>query len=139
MTAPASRPAARPTLIHAILLVGSALLAAVLVGITAVRGPAAGSTWPVFFLYIPFFVAIPAVGVAFFLRQQCAPLGSGGSFDQWWSTEGAKALASWALLEGTAIVGAVFHMLTGNFLPLIVTGACLLLLALFGPDRLAQP
>ena len=139
MTGPASRPAARPGLVHGTLLAGSTLISVALVGFTAYRGPTGAATSPVFFIYFPFLFAIPAVGVAFVFRQLCAPQAPGTSLDQWWSSQGGKALACWGLLESTAIVGAMFHMLTGSLLPLIVTAAGLMLLALSGPDRLNQP
>jgi hypothetical protein len=127
MTQPDPGLAARARRIHAVLLGGSALISAILVGLTAIQGPALGA--PPLFAYAPFLVAIPAVGAAFLLQH---PRGTGS--EQWWAANFGKALVSWALLETTALVGAVFHFLTGSYLPLVITGASLLLLVLSRPD-----
>jgi len=129
--------AARANLIHTVLLIAAALITAVFMALPSAFCPALGPR--LWLSSVLFIVAVSCVGAAFVLQQRCAAPSPPASADQWWAANFDKALVSWALLESSAGVGAIFHFFTGSYQPLVVSGAALLLLALFGPQGMIRP
>jgi len=69
-----------------------------------------------------------AVGI---LSGGIPPLGTGADESEWWSANSTRAVGTWAMAEGLAILGAVFWVLTGDtilYVGLVAGGFVLLFL-----------
>ena len=63
------------------------------------------------------------------VRGSMNPVGRGDDRDAWWRANFPRAIVVWALAEGSALAGAVFWVVTGDFAILAaVTGVSLALL-----------
>jgi hypothetical protein len=77
------------------------------------------------------FVTVMAMRLA---RSRIEPIRSRDERDIWWQANLPKAIVVWALADGAAIVGAVFWLLTGDYVILaVVTGVALALLLMHRP------
>jgi hypothetical protein len=125
-----------PRLIHLTLLSGAVFVAAVLTWLRSVAPPA-GTALPADVLrYVVLVVA--AVDLALFraMRGRIERPDAGVDLTAWWRANLGAAIIVWASAEGLSLIGAVFHYLTGDLVPLAVAGVGVLLLALAQPGRL---
>lgn len=73
------------------------------------------------------------------VRGQIEPIRSRDDRDAWWQATLPKAIVVWALADGAAMAGAVFWLLTGDYVILaVVTGVALALLVMQRPAVLAE-
>ncbi|MDH5804298.1 MAG: hypothetical protein OEZ54_03865 [Gemmatimonadota bacterium] len=80
-------------------------------------------------------VQLVVVGVLVQKLKMAIPLCSAeGDANEWWRANGARVMVTWALSEGTATLGAVAWLLTGEWAALFVIGAALVLLLRLGPN-----
>ena len=67
-------------------------------------------------------------------RSRIEPIRSRDERDAWWRANLPKVIIVWALADGAAMVGAVFWLLTGDYVILaVVTGVALALLVMHRP------
>jgi hypothetical protein len=67
-------------------------------------------------------------------RSRIEPIRSRDERDAWWQANLPKVIVVWALADGAAMVGAVFWLLTGDYVILaVVTGVALALLLMHRP------
>lgn len=73
------------------------------------------------------------------VKAQIEPIRSRDDRDAWWQAVLPKAIVVWALADGAAMLGAVFWLLTGDYLILaVVTGVALAMLVLHRPAVLME-
>lgn len=87
---------------------------------------------------MPLAVAAAAALVFITVRRRLPERRSGQSEDDWWRANLPVALTLWATAEGAALVGAVFHLVTGSPTALAATALGLALLAFSTPTGLAN-
>ena len=83
-------------------------------------------------------IAAAAALVFVTVRRRLPERPSGQSEDDWWRANLPAALTLWATAEGAALVGAVFHLVTGSPTALAATALGLALLAFSTPTGLAN-
>jgi hypothetical protein len=72
-------------------------------------------------------------------RSRIEPIRSRDDREAWWLASLPKAIVVWALADGTATAGAVFWLLTGDYVILaVVTGVALALLVMHRPAVLEE-
>lgn len=82
-------------------------------------------------------VLLVSVFVMRAVRSSVEPVAPRGDRDAWWRANMARAMVVWAVAEGAALAGAMFWLLTGDFVILVVvTGVSLALLAANRPGAL---
>lgn len=70
-------------------------------------------------------------------RARIQPPRSGEAQETWWVGEGRRAFVLWSVTEGVGLAGAVFYLLTGDLLSLIVPFVWAMLnMTLTAPSRL---
>jgi hypothetical protein len=89
-------------------------------------------------VYAPFLVGAGAFAVALLLRRGLPPSQGEAGADEWWRRNAMRAVLIWALLEGPSTLGVAVYLISGLYLPLVVTGVGLLLFSLTTPARLSQ-
>ena len=73
------------------------------------------------------------------VKGQIEPIRSSDERDAWWGANLPKAIVVWALADGAAMAGAVFWLLTGDWVILaVVTGVALALLVMHRPAVLME-
>lgn len=82
----------------------------------------------------------PAIGTvlaaaALLLRDRLPPRGTGDP-EAWWRAALPAAVPGWALADGAGMLGAVFHLVTGDAAALAASGVGLLALAIARPGAL---
>ncbi len=78
-----------------------------------------------------------AVVVAQVMKTRIARLDPSGDRDAWWMSHAGRVLIVWAMIEGSAVLGAVFWFLTGDGVILAgVSAVALALLVMNRPARL---
>jgi hypothetical protein len=87
---------------------------------------------------MPLAIAAAAALVFVTVRRRLPERPSGQSEDDWWRANLPAALTLWATAEGAALVGAVFHLVTGSPTALAATALGLALLAFSTPTGLAN-
>ncbi len=89
---------------------------------------------------------IVAIGLLFLtvvvmrlVSGQIEPASTSDDRDAWWQVNLPKAMIVWALADGAATAGAVFWLLTGDYVLLaVVTGVALVLLVMHRPGVLIE-
>jgi hypothetical protein len=138
MTRPSGPSSARTALfIYLSMIVAVALALVTSVALQAARVFPSGASSPVFDV-MPLAVAAAAVVVFITVRRRLPERRPGQSEDDWWRTNLPVALTLWATAEGAALVGAVFHLVTGSPTALAATALGLALLAFSTPTTLAN-
>jgi hypothetical protein len=138
MSRPSGPSTARTALfIYLSMIVAVALALVMSVALQAARVFPPGVSGPAFDL-MPLAVAAAAALVFIAVRRRLPDRRSGQSEDDWWRANLPAALALWATAEGAALVGAVFHLVTGSPTALAATALGLALLAFSTPTGLAN-
>ncbi len=124
-------------IVHTLLVFAVALMVLVIAGLRPAFGfESMGQLITVF--------RVAAVGVLLLsviamriVRGGMDPVGRSDDHDGWWRVNFPRAIVVWALAEGSALAGAVFWVITGDFVILaVVTGVSLALLVLNRPATL---
>ena len=115
------------------------MLLAVLIAARSLTGPPPLSlpTWV--FRVVALALAAGGFLVVQALRAGLPSRHAGEDRAAWWRTNGARAIAVWAVSEGTALTGGVLWFLTGDLLVLaVLAGVGLVSLILSRPGLLAD-
>lgn len=127
-------------ILHGVLSVGAAVIAVVLIGLEAARGPLLGDDPQVGLIgSILGGIGLVAILVAVLVLKPRVPGQRGEqSAEQYWSEERSRtsALLVWVAAEGGSIVSVVGYLLSGALLPLIAAGIGLGVLFLTRPFSL---
>jgi hypothetical protein len=118
--------------LHAALVAGVVVM---LGAVTLVRQAAAfeGAPLPLSALRLAAFAAaVLALAANRALRMGFPAFGGGRDGTAWWQANGRRVLVVWALAEGTATIGAVLWLLSGDAVVLAVASGVGLLLLLTG-------
>jgi hypothetical protein len=138
MTRPSGPSSARTALfIYLSMIVAVALALVMSVALQAVEVFPQAPSQPVFDV-MPLALATAAALVFLAVRRRLPERRSGESEDDWWRANLPAALTLWATAEGAALVGAVFHLVTGSSTALAATALGLALLAFSTPTALAN-
>jgi len=138
MTRPSGPSSARTALFIYLSMIAAVALALVMsVALPAEEVFPPGMSGPVVDV-MPLAVATAAALVFITVRRRLPERRSGQSEDDWWRANLPAALTLWATAEGAALVGAVFHLVTGSPTALAATALGLALLAFSTPAGLAN-
>jgi hypothetical protein len=138
MTRPSGPSSARTALFIYLSMIGAVALALLMsVALRAAQVFPPGVSGPVFDV-MPLAIATAAALVFITVRRRLPERRSGQSEDDWWRANLPAALTLWATAEGAALVGAVFHLVTGSPTALAATALGLALLAFSTPTGLAN-
>jgi len=78
-------------------------------------------------------------GVSGMVSGGIRPLAREQDEQDWWTENGSRAVATWALAEGLAVVGGVFWLLTGDLVILVGLGVGgVVILVLNRPGRMME-
>ncbi len=129
------------TILHLALLLGPL----VLVGVAVAWRGAPGSSFRVAppvpassLRLVGGVVAAACYGAALLLRSRLIPPAGDQPEHEWWAANQPRAVVLWALIEGGMALGGVIFLLSGDLPALLgITGAGLLLMLAFTPQRLA--
>lgn len=132
-------PALTARIIHAALLSGVAVFAAVAwyVASTAAIPIAGLPDRKVLYLAL-FAVSAVAFGAAAYTAARVAPRSSAVTVDEWWHANLGRVILIWALVEAPAIFGIVAYLLTHDFRALLAPFAGLFLFVNYRPSRFAE-
>jgi hypothetical protein len=138
MTRPSGPSSARTALFIYLSMIGAVALALLMsVALRAAKVFPPGVSGPVFDV-MPLAIATAAALVFITVRRRLPERRSGQGEDDWWRANLPGALTLWATAEGAALVGAVFHLVTGSPTALAATALGLALLAFSTPTGLAN-
>ncbi len=132
-TSPAPSSAART--LHALLLTSTLIIS---IGAFVVSRSLAALDRGVGLLDgVAILAGLSGLGMALLLRSRLAARAGGQTADQWWSANLGRALALWALLESSAMLGSVTLFFTGHLVPfMLLVGLALGGLLSLSPGRL---
>lgn len=138
MGAPPVTPA-NPRMIHLALMAGVALVVVVLTFLrTSGLGVALEGSAAQLLRYVGLAILLANALLAQVMRRNIPPLPMGADDGQWWREHLGRAIVVWALLEGAALVQAVFYYLTGDLVLLGLAVIGLFLLWMARPSRLLE-
>ena len=138
MTGPSGPSTARTALFIYLSMIGAVAVALVMsVALQAARVFPEGVAGPVYDA-MPLAIAAGATLVFVTVRRRLPERRTTESEEEWWRANLPAALTLWATAEGTALVGAVFHLVTGSSTALAGTALGLALLAFSTPATLAN-
>jgi hypothetical protein len=137
MTGPSGPSTARTALFIYLSMIGAVALALVMsVALQAAEvfpGVISGAVYEA----MPLAIAAGATLVFITVRRRLPERRSTQGEEEWWRANLPAALTLWATAEGAALVGAVFHLVTGSPTALAATALGLALLAFSTPSSLA--
>lgn len=138
MTGPSGPSTARTALFIYLSMIGAVALALVMsVALQAAEvfpGVISGAVYEA----MPLAIAAGATLVFMTVRRRLPERRATESEEEWWRANLPAALTLWATAEGAALVGAVFHLVTGSPTALAATALGLALLAFSTPTTLAN-
>lgn len=138
MTGPSGPSTARTALFIYLSMIGAVAVALVMsVALQAARVFPEGVSGPVYDA-MPLAIAAGATLVFVTVRRRLPERRTAESEEEWWRANLPAALTLWATAEGAALVGAVFHLVTGSPTALAGTALGLALLAFSTPTSLAN-
>jgi hypothetical protein len=138
MTEPFGPSTARTAFFIYLSMIGAVAVALVMsVSLQAVRVFPQGVSGPVYDA-LPLAVAAGATLVFVTVRRRLPTRRASESEEDWWRVNLPAALTLWATAEGAALVGAVFHLVTGSPTALAGTALGLALLAFSTPTSLVN-
>ena len=116
-------------IVHRLLVLGVALMVLVIAGLRPAFGFESMGQLTTVFRVAAVGVLLLSVIAMRIVRGSMDPVGQGDDRDGWWRANFPRAIVVWALAEGSALAGAVFWVVTGDFVILAaVTGVSLALL-----------
>ena len=115
--------------VHKLMVFAVALMVLVIAGLRPAFGFESMGQLTIVFRVVAVGVLLLSMIAMRVVRGSMNPVGRGDDRDAWWRANFPRAIVVWALAEGSALAGAVFWVVTGDFAILAaVTGVSLALL-----------
>lgn len=126
-------------LVHFGLVLGIVMIVLVFTLVRPALGLARMDELTTVFRLVAILLLFVTVVVMRLARSRIEPIRSRDERDAWWQANLAKTIVVWALADGAAMLGAVFWLLTGDYVILsVVTGVALALLVMHRPAVLEE-
>lgn len=123
-------------IVHAAIMLGVIMMAAIAIGLRISRtftGESRGSAVVGIALVAG---ALGGFAGGVIARRTLVPRRPAEPVDAWWATNLGRAIVIWALIESGALIGLILYLMQGTLLGLVLGGAGLAGLALAAPRRL---